>query len=72
VVDRVREFREELFEACGIGRVEGGGAQRVDFGGRVLEAVAVAAGQHDVGPLAARLSSCFEPDACAAADHDDG
>jgi hypothetical protein len=38
----------------------------------LLEAVGIAAGQDDAGALGAGSAGGFEPDAGAAADHDDG
>jgi hypothetical protein len=38
----------------------------------LLEAVAIPGGEDQLGPLSARSSGGFEPDASAAADHDDG
>src|SRR5262249_52520875 len=52
--------------------VEGRGASRTDLQRRLLEPVGIAAGEDDIGTLSPSASSCLEPDARAAADHDDG
>ena len=63
---------EELLEPVGVGGVEGRGAHGAELAGRALEALGVAAGEDDVGALGARPPGGLEPDAGAAADHDDG
>jgi hypothetical protein len=72
VVDRRRQLIEEPLEATEVSRVEGGTAQCVELKRRLLEALRVAAGEDDAGPLAAYSSGCLESDSGAAADHDDG
>ena len=46
--------------------------QRAEFGRGLLQALGVAAGEDDVGPFGAGPAGGLEPDAGAAADHDDG
>ena len=72
VVDRGRQVSEESFQRSRIIGVEGGGAQRADLARGALEAVAIPGGEDQLCPLSARSSGGFEPDAGAAADHDDG
>ena len=73
VVDGPGQSGEELFDAIEIGGVEGlapgarrprRAASRSRSGSRAVE--------HDVGAVRSREASGFEPDARAAADHDDG
>ena len=72
VVDLLRQALEELVEGGRVGRVEGRGAQRAEFGRGALQALGIAARQDDVGALGACPPGGLEPDAGAAADHDDG
>src|SRR5262252_5659903 len=72
VVDLLWQALEELVEGGRVGGVEGRGAQRAEFGRSVLQALGIAARQYDVRALGACLPGGFEPDAGAAADHDDG
>jgi hypothetical protein len=72
VVDRVRHAIEELLERSRIGCVEVRDAARLYVRRRLLEALAIAAGQHDLSTLGASSPGGFEPDAGAAADQDDG
>src|SRR5262245_29130489 len=52
--------------------VEGRSAARPDLLCGTLQAFGITAGDDHAGPCAARSSRCFEPDAGAATDHDDG
>ena len=52
--------------------VEGRGALRAEFGRRLLEPVGIAGGEDDIGTLGPGAPGGLEPDARAAADHDDG
>jgi hypothetical protein len=52
--------------------VEDRGAPCAEFGRGPLEAAGVAGGQDDVGALGAGQAGRLEPDADAAADHEDG
>ena len=72
MVDRGRQPVEEPLQRRRIGGVEGGGAPRADVARRLLEPLGIAAGEDDVGALAAGASGGLEPDAGAAADQDDG
>ena len=72
VVDRTREPVEEALQRSRVVGVEGRGAPRVDVARRALEALGIAAGEDDVGALAAGASGGLQPDAGAAADDDDG
>ena len=73
VVDRVRQVLEEPLQRGGIGGVEGGGAHaRRRSCAALLEALGIAAGEDDVGPLSAGASGCFKTDPGASADQDDG
>jgi hypothetical protein len=72
VVDRCRQVPEELLERTRLGGIEGRAAQRAELGRSALQALGVAAGEDQVGSLGARPPGGFEPDAGAAADHDDG
>src|SRR5262245_66090404 len=72
VVDRGRQVSEESFQRSRIISVEGGGAQRADLARGALEALAIPGGEDQLGSLSTRSSGGFEPDAGAAADHDDG
>ena len=72
VVDRVRQLVEESLQRGRIGGVEGGGAPRADVARRPLEALGIAAGEDDVGALAAGAPGGLEADPGAAADQDDG
>ena len=68
----LREVAEEALEPIAVVGVERRGADRPDLARRGLEAVGVAAGEDDVGPLGAGAPGGLEADAGAAADHDDG
>ena len=46
--------------------------ERAELARGALEALGIAAGEDDVGALGARAPGRLEPDAGAAADHDDG
>src|SRR5262249_15258333 len=70
--DRGRQVSEESFQRRRIIGVEGGGAQRADLARGALEARAIPGREDHFAPLSARSSGGFEPDAGAAADHDDG
>ena len=70
VVDRRREFREELREAVRIGGVEGRATDRAELARGAVEALLRPAGEDDLGSLAACAPGGLEPDAGAAADHD--
>ncbi len=72
VVDRRGQLPEERLQRSRVVGVEGRGASRADFARCLLEAVGIAAGEDDVGTLGTGASGCLEPDARAAADHDDG
>jgi hypothetical protein len=72
VVDRGRQVGEKLFEGCGVGGVEGRGAQSLDLLCRALEGFGIPAGEDNLGAFRAGSSGRFEPDAGATADHDDG
>src|SRR5262245_33489842 len=72
VVDQGRQVSEESFQGSRIIGVEGGSAQRADLARGALEALAIPGGEDQLGPLSTRSSGGFEPDAGAAADHDDG
>ena len=72
VIDRLRQVLEEPVEGGRVGRVEGHGALRADFQRRLLQPVGIAAGEDDIGTLGPGPPGCLEPDAGAAADHDDG
>jgi hypothetical protein len=72
VVDRGWEILEERLQGGRIVGVEGGGALHVELARCLLEAFGVAAGEDDAGALGAGSPGRFQPDARAAADHDDG
>jgi len=72
VVDRCWEVLEESTQGSCVVGVEGCGALRADFERRLLEPVGISACKHDVSALGTGASSRLEPDASAAADHDDG
>ena len=72
VVDRGRQVTEEPLEGGRIRGIEGRGAQRVELARGALEALGISAGEDHDGPLSACSSGCFQPDAGAPADHDDG
>jgi hypothetical protein len=61
VVDRVRQVPEESLQRGRIGRIEGGGAPRVDVERYPLEALGIATCEHDLGTLGASTSGCGEP-----------
>jgi hypothetical protein len=63
---------EEGGECSQIVRIERRGAQRTELGCRLLQPVGIAAGQDHVGTLGACAPCGLQPDAGAAADHDDG
>ena len=62
VVDLLRQALEELVEDGRVGRIEGCGAQRTEFGRGALQAPGIAAGEDDVGALGARPPGGLEPD----------
>jgi hypothetical protein len=66
------QIAEEPLEGSRIRRVEGRGAHRVEFARGVLERFGIPAGEDQLGPLSACSPGCFESDAGATADHDDG
>jgi len=72
MVDRSRQALEEPRQGSGVGGVEGRGALRANFQRRLLEPAGIAAGEDDVGALRPGAPGGLEPDACAAADQDDG
>jgi hypothetical protein len=72
MVDRCGQLPKELLEGTCVVGIEGRGSSRADFTPRLLEPVAIAAGKDDIGPLRAGAPSCREPDACTAADEDNG
>src|SRR6266568_939657 len=72
MVDRCWQVLEESLQGSGVAGVEGRGALRADFQCRLLEPAGMAAGEDDIGTLSPGPPGCLEPDACAAADHDDG
>ena len=71
VVDRACEVLEEVVDRIRIAGVERRGARRSQLACRALEPFGVAAGQDDLGPLGSCAPGRLEPDAGAAADHDD-
>jgi len=72
MVDRRGQVAEEARQGGRVGGVEGCGALRAEFQRRLLEPAGTAAGEDDIGALSPGAPGCLEPDACAAADHDDG
>ena len=62
---------KKLSSTVEIGGVERLRAQRADLGRCLLEPVRVTAGEDDVGALGAGQPRGLQPDARAAADHDD-
>src|SRR2546427_329711 len=72
MVDRFGQVPEEALERGWIGGVEGRTTQRAEFGRGPLEAAGIAAGQDDARALGAGSPGRLEPDAGAAADHNDG
>ena len=72
VVDRAGRPWKNRSSGSRIRGVEGGGAQRLEFARGALEALGIPAGEDQPGPLGACSPGRFEPDAGAAADHDDG
>ena len=72
MVDRRRQALEEPVEGGAVGGVEGRGAERVELECGALEALGIAGGEDDVGPLGTCGSGRFQADAGAAADDDDG
>jgi hypothetical protein len=71
MVDPVGKPVEELLQRCRVVGVEGGGAPRIDVERCSIEPLGVPAGEDHVGALGAGAAGGFEPDAGAAADHDD-
>ena len=71
VVDRRRQAPEESLQCSRIVGVERRSAQRLELPGGELEAFGIAAGEDQARPLGACSPGRFEPDAGAAADHDD-
>jgi hypothetical protein len=72
VVDRRRQLVEEALKPVEVGGVEGRTAERAELACGVLEALGVAARENDIGALGPCSPGRLEPDARAAADHDDG
>jgi len=72
VVDRGRQVTEEPLERSRIHGVEGCGAQRAELHRGTLEALGIPAGEDQPGPLSTCPSGCFQSDAGAAADHNNG
>src|SRR5262249_46189406 len=72
VVDRCSETVKERLQGGWIVGIEGCGALRVDLERRLLEALGIAPGENHAGALGAGSPCCFEPDARAPADDDDG
>src|SRR5271156_6714961 len=66
------QLRKEALQGSLVVGVERCGALRADVLGRLLESVEIPAGDDDVGSLGPSTPRCFQPDACAAADHHDG
>ena len=63
--------KKRLTARCVVG-VEGGAATSRQFARRFLEPLRIAGREDDVGALAAGQAGGLQPDARAAADHDDG
>src|SRR6516164_2986525 len=72
MVDRCWQGPEEPLQGSRVVGVEGFAVLRADLQHCLLEALGIAAGEDYIGTLSPCASSCLEPDACAAADHDDG
>jgi hypothetical protein len=72
VVYRCWQVLEERPQGSRVVGVEGCGVWRAEFERRLVEPVGISARKRDVSTLSAGASSCLEPDASAAADHDDG
>jgi hypothetical protein len=72
VVDRGWKILEEQLEGGRIVGVEGRGALRVELERCLLEAFGIAPGEDEAGALGAGSPGGFQPDACAAADDNDG
>ena len=72
VVDRGGQLVEEPLDLRCVVGVEGGAAVRLDVAGGSLEPLRVAPGEDDVGALASGEPCRVQPEAGAAADHDDG
>ena len=72
VVDWLRQAAEEPAERIRVGGVERRAAARAELGRGLLEPAGVAGGQDDLGSFGAGPPGGFQPDAGAAADHDDG
>jgi len=71
VVDGGRQVGEEPTDGVRLGGVERCGAARAELVSCPLQAIGVARGQDDVGPICAGPARGFEADAGATADHDD-
>jgi len=72
VVDRCWQVLEEPLQGSRVVGVEGRSAWRAEFRRRLLEPVGITAGEDDISTLSPGAPGCLEPDARAAADHDDG
>jgi hypothetical protein len=72
MIDRCWQILKEPLQGSRVIGVKGRGALHAEFQRRLLEPVGIAAGKDDIGTLSPGTSSCLEPDACTAADHDDG
>ena len=72
MVDRCWQVLKKLRQGGHVVGVEGRDAFRAHFPRRLLEPVGIAADEDDVGTFRTSASSGLQPDACAAADHDDG
>ena len=72
VIDRRGQLVEEPAEPVEVGGVEGGDAGGPELEADALQAIRVARGEDHLGALRARAPGGLEPDARAAADHDDG
>jgi hypothetical protein len=72
MVNRAREILKERLQGSNIVGIEGRRALGAEFARRLLEAFAIASGEHDAGALGAGTPSGFEAYASAAADDDDG
>jgi hypothetical protein len=69
VVDRARQILKKPLQG---NRIGGRRAHSADVERGLVEAVGISTGEDDIGALGACLPGRFEPDAGAAADHDDG
>ena len=72
VVDRGRQVPEEPLEGRRIRGVEGRSAERAELARGALQALGSRPVRITLAPSARASSGRFEPDAGAAADHDDG